>query len=90
MIFPGQEVSFTSSGGIQGSLDHIQEANGVGDGQTDWGSNCRCADARAICLREKSVELEALDLPASLRSHSHPWSRALGHDRKNKVANIGN
>lgn len=90
LLSPGWEVSLTSCGGIEGSLDQIQESNGVGDGQTDWGSGCRYADAKPICLREESVELEVLDLPASLRSHSHLWSRALAHDWKNKVANIGN
>lgn len=77
LLSPGREVSLTSCGGIEGSLDQIQESNGVGDGQTDWGSGCRYADAKPICLREESVELEVLDLPASLRSHSHLWSRVL-------------
>jgi len=39
------------------------------------------------CEEEAEPEGEAIDLPVNLRSYPHLWSRVVGSDRKNEIAN---
>ncbi len=44
-----------------------------------------------VCRGEEGAELQgkALDLPVNLRSYSHLWLWAVGHDRKDKIPDTG-
>jgi len=81
---PGLEWVAASSEGVQVSRGLVHEwgLNGAENGQTDWCSVCSNAGAVPVHCGEG----EALELQVHLRSNLHLWSRALGSDRKNEIA----
>ena len=89
MLSPGQRpFPKWRSSSISGSCSRVRDEWSVRltGGSVQHLQCCGlCTDPR--CEEEAKPEGEALDLLVNLRSDPHLWSRVVGSDRKNEIAN---